>query len=479
MNSKKIVPGFIWRYAEKSLIQLIDLGVNIILARQLAPEVFGTVALVNIFNSILSVFVTSGLGSALVQKKDADDLDFSSVFYFNIGASLLLYALMFFSAPAIAVFYNQPDLTALIRVLNLTLIISGIKNVQNAYVSRNMLFKRFFFASLSGTIIAAVASVVLAYRGAGAWALVALQVLDTLVDTIVLWMTVKWRPKRLFSKERLKGLLTFGSQLLANNIIDKIYQNLRSLIIGKMYSPSDLAFYDKGRKYPTTIYSNLTTTMNSVLFPALSQVQDNRAKMAENVRKMIQTITYLTAPFLFGLAACSDSVVKLLLTEKWMPCVPYMRIFAITYFLESVNSVCNITIKSLGLGKDLLKTDLVKKAFSMTLILISMRINVLAIALSMIVAAVFNLTITNIPVRKRLDYGYDKLFEDMLPPALLAAFMAGCVYCIEFIGLKTWQTLALQIITGAIIYVGGSFLLHLDTPRFLIKTVKELLPARK
>lgn len=227
-----VVSNFLWRFAERCGAQIIQFIVSIVLARILAPEAYGTIALVLVFSQILQVFVDSGLGNALIQKKDADDLDFSSVFWFNIVWCLVLYAMMFFCAPLISTFYNDESLTAIVRVLCLMVVVSGLKNVQQAYVSRTMQFKRFFWATLGGTIVSAVAGIGLALLGCGVWALVAQKLTNLIIDTIVLWFTVKWRPKWMFSFQRLKVLFSFGWKLLVSHLIDTIYNNLRQLIIG-------------------------------------------------------------------------------------------------------------------------------------------------------------------------------------------------------------------------------------------------------
>ena len=209
MTKKKVLSNFIWRFAERCGAQGVTFIVSIVLARILAPEVYGTIALVTVFTTILNVFVDSGLGNALIQKKNADDLDFSTVFFFNIFMCSVLYLIMFVSAPAIALFYNDSSLVPVIRVLSLTLVISGVKNVQQAYVSKTLQFKRFFFATLGGTIGAAILGIVMAYMGFGVWALVVQQIFNATVDTIILWITVKWRPKKMFSAQRLKQLFSY------------------------------------------------------------------------------------------------------------------------------------------------------------------------------------------------------------------------------------------------------------------------------
>ena len=316
MKNKSLLSNFIWRFAERCGAQLVTFIVSIVLARILVPEDYGTIALVTIFTSILQVFVDSGLGTALIQKKDADDLDFSSVFYFNFVVCVILYIVMLFVAPVISAFYNDHSLIPIIRVASLTIVISGVKGIQQAYVSRNMLFKRFFFATLGGTIFSAFFGIGLAYAGFGVWSIVIQQLSNTAIDTLILWITVRWRPKKMFSLKRLKRLLSFGWKLLVSSLFDTVYNNLRNLIIGKVYSSSDLAYYNQGDKFPKLIVTNINSSIDSVLLPTLSSVQDNRERVKNMTRRAIKTSTYIMAPLMMGLAFCATPIVRLILMKN-------------------------------------------------------------------------------------------------------------------------------------------------------------------
>ena len=285
MSSTNVITNFFWRFLERCGAQGVTFIVSIVLARLLDPTVYGTVALVTIFTTIMQVFVDSGMGNALIQKKDADDLDFSSVFYFNMAMCSVLYLIMFFAAPFIASFYRMPELTAIVRVLSFVVVISGVKNVQQAYVSRHLMFKRFFFSTLGGTIGAAVIGIAMAYLGFGVWALVAQMLFNAAVDTTILWITVKWRPKKMFSFQRLKSLFSYGWKLLASSLIDTVYNDLRQLIIGKKYSSGDLAYYNQGKKFPQLIVTNINTSIDSVLLPTMSKAQDDMAAVRSMTRR--------------------------------------------------------------------------------------------------------------------------------------------------------------------------------------------------
>lgn len=470
-----VISNFIWRFAERCGAQFVTFIVSIVLARILAPEDYGTIALVTVFTTILQVFVDSGLGTALIQKKNADDLDFSSVFYFNFVVCLVLYAAMFMAAPVIAKFYGDVTLTPIIRVISLTIVISGVKGIQQAYVSKNMLFKRFFFSTIGGTIFSAFIGIGLAKAGYGVWALVAQQLSNATVDTVILWITVRWRPRKNFSWERLKGLLSFGWKLLVSSLLDTCYNNLRNLIIGKMYSPSDLAFYNQGDKFPKLIVTNINTSIDSVLLPTMSSAQDDRERVKNMTRRAIKTSTYVMAPLMMGLAFCATPIVKLVLTDKWLPCVPFLRIFCITYMFWPVHTANLNAINAMGRSDWFLRLEIIKKIMGMAILLSTMWFGVMAMAYSLLLSSVLSQIINSWPNRKLLGYGYLEQVRDFAPGILLAVAMGICVYLIGYISLPTIVTLGIQILAGATFYIGISAILKLEEFEYLLGMIKSFL----
>ena len=470
-----VVSNFIWRFAERCGAQLVTFIISIILARILAPEDYGTIALVTVFTTILQVFVDSGLGTALIQKKNADDLDFSSVFYFNFVVCFVLYAGMFVAAPFIAKFYGDTTLTPIIRVISLTIVISGVKGIQQAYVSKNMLFKRFFFSTIGGTIFSAFLGIGLAKAGYGVWALVAQQLSNTTVDTIILWITVRWRPRKAFSWKRLKSLLSFGWKLLVSSLLDTCYNNLRNLIIGKMYSASDLAFYNQGDKFPKLIVTNINTSIDSVLLPTMSSAQDDRERVKNMTRRAIKTSTYVMAPLMMGLAFCATTIVKLVLTDKWLPCVPFLRIFCITYMFWPVHTANLNAINAMGRSDWFLRLEIIKKIMGIAILLSTMWFGVMAMAYSLLLSSVLSQIINSWPNRKLLGYGYLEQVRDFAPGILLAVGMGICVYFIGYIPLPTIMTLVIQIFAGAALYIGVSAILKLEEFEYLLGMVKSFL----
>ncbi|MFI3326698.1 MAG: lipopolysaccharide biosynthesis protein [Clostridia bacterium] len=470
--ANKTVSSLAWKFAEKCGAQGITFIVSIVLARILAPELYGTIALVNVFIVILNVFIDSGLGTALVQKKDADNKDFSTVFFFNFAMCLVIYSIMFFIAPLVANFYDNTELTAVIRVLSLTLVISGVKGIQQAYVSKNMLFKKFFFSTLGGTITAAVVGITMAYMGFGVWALVAQSLANNLIDTIILWFTVKWRPMKYFSFNRFKYLFSYGWKLLVSALLDTGYSNLTSLIIGKMYSSTDLAYYNKGNQFPNIIVGNINSSIDSVLFPTMSKNQEDRPKIKSMTRRAIKTSTYIMAPLMIGLAVTAESVVRLLLTDKWVGCVPFMQIFCITYLFYPIHTANLNAIKAMGRSDLFLKLEIIKKVTGLAILLSVMWFGVMAMAYSLLLSSVISQIINSYPNKKLINYNYIEQLKDIMPNILMAVFMGACVYMLNFLSLPVYLILAMQIIVGAVIYILGSMLFKLEAFNYILGIVK-------
>lgn len=475
MEKMTVISNLVWRFAERCGAQLVSFIVSIVLARILAPEDYGTIALVTVFTAILQVFVDSGLGTALIQKKDADEIDFSSVFYFNFVVCLILYLGMFAAAPFIADFYGDVTLVPVIRILSLTIVISGVKGIQQAYVSRNMLFKRFFFSTIGGTIFSAVLGIAMAYAGFGIWSLVAQQLSNTFIDTLILWITVRWRPTKSFSWTRLKYLLSFGWKLLVSSLLDTAYNNLRNLIIGKMYSSSDLAFYNQGDKFPKVIVTNINASIDSVLLSTMSSAQDDKERVKQMTRRAIKTSTYVMAPLMMGLAFCAEPIVSLVLTDKWLPCVPFLRIFCTTYMFWPVHTANLNAINAMGRSDWFLRLEIIKKIMGMTILLSTMWFGVMAMAYSLLLSSVLSQIINSWPNRKLLGYGYLEQVRDFAPGILLAVIMGICVYFISFLHLPTIVTLLIQFIVGAAIYIGVSAILKLEEFEYLLGMVKSFL----
>lgn len=471
-NRQKVFSNLIWRFMERGGSQAVSFVVSIVLARLLEPELYGSIALVLVITSILQVFVDSGMATALIQKKDTDDLDFSSVFYFNLAFCLLLYAGLFLAAPLIGRFYGDLSLVPVIRVLGITVVVSGIKNVQQAYVSKTMQFRRFFFATLGGTLFSAAVGISMAYLGYGIWALVMQQLLNAAVNTAILWLTVGWKPQRCFSFRRLKALVAYGWKILVSALLDTVYLKLYQVVVGLKYTSSDLAFYNKGDQYPNLLVENINSSIDSVLLPVLSAEQDQREHVREMTRRAVKTSTYIMFPMMAGLALCAEPFVRLLLTDKWLTCVPYMQIFCMMYAFYPLHTANLNAIKAMGRSDIFLKLEIIKKLISTGLLVAAVNFGVYAIALSQLLACLVAMAVNAWPNRKLLGYSLLSQLRDILPAAALTVVMGGAVWCVGFWGLGDLLTLVLQVLVGVLVYATLSALLKVDSFLYLLGFIR-------
>ncbi|MCR5136739.1 MAG: lipopolysaccharide biosynthesis protein [Oscillospiraceae bacterium] len=473
-NRTKVISNFLWRFFERFGAQLLNIIVMIVLARKLGPGPSGQIAVVMALINILRVFADSGMANALIQKKDPDDLDFSSVLYFNLAFSGILYLLLFLTAPLFARFYHEPEYTAILRVLGLIVVISGLYNVQQAYVSKTMQFKRFFFATLGGTVFSGTLSIAMVYLGFGIWSLVALQLSGFLVNTLILWFTVGWRPKRIFSAERLKGLFSYGWKLLAASFIDTVYTQIYSLIIGRRYPKEQLGQFDKGKNWPEQVTTSINASLDSVLLPVLAEKQDEKTAVREMTRRAIKTSSYLMMPVMAGLAACASPLVHLLLEEKWMPCVPYLQIFCAVYAFYPLHTANLNAIKAMGHSDIFLKLEILKRVVETLILLFTSRYGVFEMALGLLASDIISQLINAWPNRKLLDYPYLMQLKDMAPCILLSLFMLGCILPLTRLGLGDGLTLLIQVPLGVLIYAGGSLLFQVDSFTYLLDVIRGL-----
>lgn len=479
VSRQNVFSNMIWRFLERTGAQLVAFVVSIVLARLLSVEEFGTIELVVVFINILNVFVDSGLGTSLVQKKDSDNIDFSTVFFTNLIFCIILYFLLFFCAPLISLFYKREELTSIIRVLGITILISGIKNIQHAYVSKTLQFKKFFFATLIGTITAAIVGITMAYKGFGVWALVAQQLTKIAVDTFVLWITVHWHPNFVFSFERLKGLFSFGWKLLVSALVDTIYNNLRQLIIGKKYSAEDLAFYNKADLFPRTIIGNINSAIDSVLLPAMAKEQDDKERIKQMTRRAIKTSTYCMSPLMMGLAGCAPAMISVVLTDKWLPCVPYLIIFCITSMFHPIHTANLNAIKAMGRSDLFLKLEIIKKVIGLIVLLSTMWFGVLVMAYSLLFTSLCSQIINAWPNKKLLNYGYLEQLKDILPGIVLAVIMGIIVYLFNYLPITEWLKLIIQIPVGIVFYVLGSIIFKLESFKYIKDSIKEKYILRR
>lgn len=475
-NTKnKIISGLLWKLMERGGTQGIQFIVQIVLARLLLPKDYGVIALISIFIALANVFVQSGFNTALIQTKNADEIDFSSVFYLSLSVAIVLYVILFVTAPFIADFYEEPQLTLVLRVLSFILFFGAINSIQNAVISRTMQFQRLFFSSLGGILASGVVGIVLAYKGFGVWALVGQQLSNNLLITVILWFTVKWRPKLSFSLLRLKGLFSFGWKILCSSLLDTLYNNVYGLVIGKVYNSEMLGYYNRGDQFPNLIVNNINGSISSVLLPALSANQDDRVRVKNMVRRSIVTSSFMIFPMMVGLAVCAELLVKILLTDKWLPCVPFLQLMCISYALWPIHTANLQAINALGRSDIFLKLEIIKKGIGVIALCIGIPFGVYVMVALKVVTSFIGTIVNSFPNRKLLNYSFKEQWIDIMPSLLICIIMGLIVYSVKFLGLNDLLTLLIQIFSGTIIYIGMALIFKLECFTYLIDTAKDLL----
>lgn len=471
--------GLFWKFGERITAQLVSTVVTIVLMRIISPEDYGTIAIVTIAISVCNAFVVGGLGNALIQKKDADSLDFSSIFYASVVLSLILYVAMFILAKPIASFYNNSQLIWIIRVMSLRLPIAAVNSVQHAYISRRMQFKKFFVATLFGTVVSAFVGILMALRGFGAWALVAQYLTNVTIDTTVLFFVGGWLPQFAFSFSRLKRMLPYGLKLMGATVLDTLFNEIRSIIISTRYSNVDLAMYDNGRKYPNLIVTNINTSISSVMFPVMSRKQDNKSSIKETMKKSIKVSTFILAPMLLGFFACAPRFVEVVLTSKWIPCVPYLRMTCIMCLFYPIHTINIQALNAVGESGKTLKLEIIKKTINIIVLLITMFLGVLWIAIGALIISLLSTYINSAYSGKVFDYSFLSQIRDIVPFLALSSLMASVVILFDqSIHLNGVMMLGLEILIGIFIYLVGSKLMRFDVMRLLMDKIKPIVSKK-
>lgn len=481
MNEKKaIMQGVFWKFAERIAAQSVSLVVSIILARLISPNEYGIISLVTVFITIANIFVTSGFGAALIQKKDADEIDYSSVFYFNLVFSTAIYIFLFFLAIPISNFYEMPLLKPVLRVLSFSIPIMGIISIQQAYITRRMEFKKFFKATFIGTVISAFVGIAMAYMGFGVWALVAQTLTNNIIDTIILQLSIDLRIKRVFSIDRIKTLLDYGWKLLAQSLIVQIYSSLRSLFIGKIYTAEDLAYYTKGNQFPDLISSNIDTAINTALFPAMSRAQESIDTVKKMARKTTQVSSYVMGPILIGFIAVAEPFISLLLTDKWLLAVPFLKIECIILLFRAPQTAILQGLKAIGKSDSVLKCDIPIRIFALLVLFISIRFGVIIFAFSEVLTTVFGTISYSREAKKHLNYNYGEVLLDFGINTLLAAIMGLVVWEIgRILPFTSLVIIVVQVICGFFAYLLLSILSGNSSYKYVLDTAREFVKGRR
>lgn len=430
----KVAKGAVWATMERFSVQAMHFVVSMVLARLLTPTDYGTVALLSIFFAVAGSLANCGFGNALVQRKNVSDLEFNSVFYLSIAASLVIYAAMFVAAPYIADFYKVPILCPLARISAISFILNAINSVQGAELSRKMLFDKRFKITLIVSVVSAISGITLAYLGLGVWALVYTSLLSNVASVIAYWTIIAWRPKLMFNLSAVKGLFSYGWKMSLAAMIHTLYVEMYGFLIGRAYTSADLAFVNKSRAMPNLLMTTVNGTISSVSFPALAQLQDDRIKFRDATRRMIQCSTFLVFPLMTVLAVTARPFILLLFGSQWEPAIVYVPIGCLSVAMTPINAINTMAISAMGKSGVYLVLDIVKKVSGLTLMLISIRHGIMAFVVTMALVqdplgVVLNTSVNG----KLLKYSFGMQIRDMAPSIVLCAVAAAAMLGIDFL----------------------------------------------
>lgn len=473
---KKITKGLMWTYLERICAQGVSTLVTIILARLLLPENYGVVSIATIFMSFCDALVVGGFSDTLIQKKDADDIDFSTMFWFVLAFGFLMFGIVFAIAPLAETFFKTSMVCVTLRVMAVRLPINAVNSIQSAYISKHMKYKYFFFATLIGTVISAVVGIVMAYMGYGVWALVAQYLTNSVVDTLVIWFTCGWHPSFKFSLKRLKSLYSFGWKMQLSTLIVTIYVEVESLCIGRKYTSADLAYYEKGRQFPKMIMHNIQTSISKVMLPAFSKISDKKDETKRLAKRSVSISTYLMAPLLIGLILCSKEFVIAVLTEKWLPAVPFMQLLSVYYLIEPIMAFNKQIVIAAGKSALYLKMEIAKKTVGISLLLISVFCfdSVYAIALATVITQIIGLIIQSAPLKRIINYPLAEQIKDVAPSYILAVSMAAPIFAVKMLDISYLLKLIIEVIAGALFYLAGSMILKLKPYKYCVGKLAKL-----
>ena len=450
-----VLKSLAWKFMERGGVQVVQFIIGIILARILTPFDYGAVALITIFTSIAAVFVQSGLSSALIQKENADKTDFSSVTVYCFALAVFIYGLLFASAPYIANFYNMPQLKSVLRVMALILFPGALTSVQLAVLTKQLAFKKQFFAGMSTVILSGILGIYLAVKGYGVWALVYQQLSYQVFLFILLLFISPWRPSLDFSYQRTKSLLAYGSKLLGATLIDTVYHNLESFILGKKYSAEILAFCNKGKMFPLILIDNIDGAIQNVMFPVYSKQQSNLVTLKQMLRRTMATSTFLVFPAMLGLACVAKPLVLIVLGEKWLPAVPYLQLYCLISMCFPLQTANLQAINAIGRSDIYFKLMLFKRLGGVALLALAVVLfnTPFSIIWACLITEILAILINIFPNKKLLNYTPKEMFGDMVNNLIIGIIMAVISYGISFIGLSVWICLPLQCFAGIVSYI--------------------------
>lgn len=442
------------------------------MARVLAPEDYGLVAMLQIFIAVSQSLVDSGFSQALIRKLDRTQTDLSTVFYFNIGVGVFLYLVLFFTAPLIASFYDAPLLIPITRVIALGMVFNSLAVVQRALLTIKIDFKTQMKATVTASVISGVIGISMAYTGFGVWSIIAQQVSNLGVNTLILWIVSKWLPSGRFSMQSFRNLFGFGSKLLLSGLIDTIWKNIYLIVIGKAFSKADLGYYTRAHQFSDFPSANLTGVFQRVTYPVLSSIQNDDERLAINYRRVLRVAAYIIFPIMIGMAAVSTPMVKILLTDKWLFTADLLKIICISMMFYPVHAINLNLLQVKGRSDLFLRLEIIKKLIGIVVLVITIPMGLIAMCIGQIFSSIISLAINTYYTGKLIDVGFMRQMKDLIPIMVLSFTMGFSVYFVMVPFDDIYIQLIIGVVTGVIFYMLFSYLFKFKEMEELVSIIK-------
>lgn len=480
MSGGRATTAILWKLMERGGNAVVSMAVQVIMARLLAPEQFGALAVMLVFVNLGNIVVQSGLNTALIQSPEADDADFSTVFWMSLFVSVALYAVIFLASPVVETFYEIPGIVWPLRTLGLLLIVNAYNSIQVAKVTRDLQMRKVFRATMASVVFSAVSGIGAAVAGVGLWALVAQQLSYQLVNCVVLAFQVDWKPRMVFRAERAREFFGFGWRLLASGLLEQGYQSLADLVVGKRFSPARLGLLSQGKKYPQAVGSMLDGAIQPVMLSAVSRLQDDRARVKRLVRRALKTSTFLIAPAMTLFACCAPSLVPALLGPQWAEAVPFMQVYCMVYALLPIHTTNLQALNGMGRSDLFLRLELVKKAYGIAALFFCALVlnDVRALVMSYLVTGVLSTFVNAWPNKRVIGYSYAEQVRDIAPAFLLSGAAALTAGLVGSAGLGAWVTVLAQAGAFVLVYLGLAAALRLEAFTYLLHTARGFVSSR-
>lgn len=470
----KVVTGLFWKLSERLGVQGVQFIIQVILARLLLPKDFGNIAIINVFILVATVLIQYGFSTALIQKINADNLDYSTAFYINLGISSIMYLSLFILAPMLGEFYKDVLLVSLLRVQALILFLGAFSSVQNAVLARLMDFRKSFYINLGGVISQGIVGIFMAISGWGIWSLVFGQLASSITMVILGFVFVKWKPSLKFSIQRARGLFVFGKNILLASVLETICNNIYSLAIGRVYTKEALGYYNRGQSIPSMLTNTIDGSIQGVLFPALSTCQSDLKQMKRLMRRAIRISCYLVFPVMAGIMALATPVISLLFTDKWLSSVPFVQMSCLTMAFYPIHTANLQAISASGRSDIYLKLEVVKKILLIVVLLITLQYSIYAVMLGSVFCSGFSTVINSWPNKKLFHYSILEQLNDILPSMILSIVMGSLVYIVESnMIFGNVGNMLVSITIGIIVYYVGSRILKIEELSYIKSSIIE------